>query len=83
MPPCPKCGNAEWHRVSGGDSVDDPLSRQIAAFRNWKARAGGLPFVLIQRRLLFWKRRVFDALVEPPQGLDRLRFRDGSRGPRK
>ena len=24
LPPCPSCGNGQWHTESGGDSVDDP-----------------------------------------------------------
>lgn len=24
LPPCPKCGNAEWNTLSGGDSAKDP-----------------------------------------------------------
>lgn len=24
IPPCPSCGNGEWHTVTGGDSVNDP-----------------------------------------------------------
>jgi len=24
LPPCPSCGNGEWHTLSGGDSSDDP-----------------------------------------------------------
>jgi len=28
LPPCPNCGNGEWHTISGGDSVEDPYPGQ-------------------------------------------------------
>ena len=28
LPPCPNCGNGEWHTVSGGDSTEDPYPDQ-------------------------------------------------------
>jgi Zn finger protein HypA/HybF involved in hydrogenase expression len=28
LPPCPNCGNGEWHTVSGGDSAEDPYPDQ-------------------------------------------------------
>ena len=24
LPPCPSCGNGEWHTVTGSDAADDP-----------------------------------------------------------
>lgn len=24
LPPCPRCQNAEWKTITGGDSVNDP-----------------------------------------------------------